>query len=517
MSLPPAVKVDKLEAQHADYRYYKPFWDIISDLREGATAITRKSELYLPKRPGEDEAIYRLRLAKLSYTPVMANAIREFTAKLAAAPVYVEGSDEVFINAFRDSTDGKGRDEAELLNLIFSVLLYFGRVFVAVDRPNLGLNPRSAFEDLGIYNQPYVTVYEPLNVTNWGDDWYLTRQLVNDYQPLEEPRKLARWTIWTAEEIAVYEAPVKLNNQGVISDVLVNSTWAGVATEKALVPLKTSVKHGLGKCPMLSLTLPQEMWTGSNVYLKQLQHMRIESSWTDAGTMAGTIQRIFTPTPPPPADDPRVVYEEPDYSQIKTDNAHVLVGADFKFVESSGTAIASLTDQLETIERQIKALVSMSYSSVAKATFVQSGASKQVDQAHLSDSMKAYGKKVIQLYQDILQLVCKVAGKPEDVAVFGLDTYDNDTVEGMLDRASQIMAVIDLIPPTALKLWYGKLTSLMTGSRSEDMDKAIAEELDDIFSDAGLDLNNPEDLDKVAQALGLAPEDILEVANVQGE
>lgn len=512
MSLPPAVKVDKLEVQHDDYKYFKPVWETIADLREGATAIVKKAAVYLPKRPGEQEDVYQLRLAKISYTPVMSTAIREFTAKLAGAPIHIEGGDPEWLQQFRDSTDGKGRDENELLNVIFSTLLYFGRVFVAVDRPKLGLTPRSAFEDQSLANQPYTTVYEPLYVINWGEDWHITRQIITANQPLQEAKQLARWTVWDNEAITVYEAPVKLDpRNGGITDVQIGSEWVHVGSERALVPAVDIVNHNLGECPLVSLQLPNEMWTGNSVYLKQLQHFRIESSWTDTGVMAGTIQRVFTPMPAPPADDPRVVYEEPDYSQIKADNAHVLVGAGFQFVESSGQAIANLSLQLETIERQIKAIVSMSYAS-GNGALQQSGVSKQVDLVMLQDSMKAYGSKVAQMYQDILQLVARVANQPDNISVFGLDAYTSDSLSDMLSATTQIETVAERIPTTALKLWYSKLVNLMSGSKSSEVDRQIAEEIDQIYQDdQGLDPNNPDDIKALMTTFGLTNDEALEV------
>lgn len=514
--LPPAVKVDKLEVQHSDYKYFKPVWEAIADLREGATAIVKKAAVYLPKRPGEQEDVYQLRLAKISYTPVMSTAIREFTAKLAGAPIHIEGGDPEWLQQFRDSTDGKGRDENELLNVIFSTLLYFGRVFVAVDRPKLGLNPRSAFEDQGLANQPYTTVYEPLYVINWGEGWYITRQIITANQPLQEAKQLARWTVWDKEAITVYEVPVKLDpRNGNITDIQIGSEWVHVGSERALVPAVGEVRHSLGECPLVSLQLPNEMWTGNSVYLKQLQHFRIESSWTDTGVMAGTIQRVFTPMPAPPADDPRVVYEEPDYSQIKADNAHVLVGAGFQFVESSGQAIANLTSQLETIERQIKAIVSMGYASGDRGALQQSGLSKQVDLVMLQESMKAYGSKVAQLYQDVLQLMAMMARKPSNISVFGLDAYGSDTMQDMLEQSSLIETVAERIPTTALKLWYAKLVNLMSGSRSSEIDRQIDEELEEIFyeGEAELDPNNPDDVQALADAFGLTNDEALAVIN----
>lgn len=512
--LPDAVRANLLEIRHEDYSYHEHTWRVIQDIREGTVAILKKVREYLPKRPGEEEELYKLRTEKASWTPVMSTAIRELTTKLAGAPIHISGGDSDFWKAFREDTNGKGRDEQELLSHIFSSLLYFGRLYVAVDRPVLETLPRSAYEDKNLKTLPYVSLYEPLAVTNYGEGWYMTRQVDSVVLPLEPPKTIATWVIWDAEAVTKYQAEVRLQD-GAIHEVKVGSKWLRLDNKDALVPRVSRTEHGLGASSMLYLELPTELWTGNSVYSKQLQHFRVESAWTDAGTMAGVIQRVFTPVAPKPMTDERVVYEEPDYSQIKTGNQHVLVGADFKFQESPGTAIANLTDQLETIERQIRAIVSMSQGSVSKEALEQSGASKSLDREPLEDTMKSYGTKVAKFYQDILELVAKLGKQPEDITVAGLSDYGTDNLGTMLEQTEKLVPISDKLPGTAQKLWYGKLANLMAGSRTSETDQQIQEELEDIFQELA-EQEEPEETkeDPVAALMAefdLTEEEALEV------
>ena len=481
-----AVSLQQLEYKRPEYVYFLSTWETIADLKEGAVAMLRNVQKYCPQRVDEDEDLYNARLAKFAYTPVMSNAIREFTSKLAGAPLHLSGiDDQDFWQTFRDNTNGQRqsqrRNENELINQLFSSLLYYGRVYVAVDTPAQAVTPRSEYEASLYGLLPYVLVYEPQHVPNWGNDWFLTKQFYTDAQPLQMPRTMCRWCVWTPESVKVYESEVMTHatSNWVIERVNVAGQWIMANNGQVTVPLVSEWNHGLGRCPMTTLTLPTELWTGNSVYTKQLQHTLIESGWTEAGSVAGTIQRIFTPQPPPQMDDPRFTYEQPDYSELsQVGNNHVLIGADYRFVESSGVAIKATSDQLAIIESQIKDLVSMQFASVPpdkSGANQQSGAAKQVDQTMLQDAMKSYGSKVVSLYKDILSIVAELVGKAAPTAS-GLDSYSTDNLGDMVDQSTKLAGLP--IPATATKIWYGKLANLMVGSISPEDEEAIQHELE---------------------------------------
>ncbi|MFB2876875.1 hypothetical protein [Floridanema aerugineum] len=484
--LPEKVLAKRLEQKHTDYDYYKEAWETIAQLREGSPAILQNATKYCPRRPGEAEDIYQIRLSKLSYTPLMSYHIFQYVSKLISAPVYLSGvENESYWAKWRSSVDAKGLDELGFLSNIFSCLLYFGRCYIALDLPSQVKKYRSHWEAQDDQTMPYVLLYEPLDVLNWSDDsWYITRQVETTGDALDEPKIVCRWLVRTKEEVSRYSAEVKVNSAGRPVEILSDTKWLPIDHPNAVVYQDSQWLHGLGRCPILCLELPSEAWIGKAVYRKQVQHLQIESAWTDTGTMAGIIQRLYTPTPPVAQTDPRVVYQpQPDYNQLsKADNAHILIGSNFEFKESSGSAIGNLSSQLQIIEGQLKYLASMSFASVTKGAVMQSGTSKGFDMAMMADAMKAYGAKVRQFYEDILQLVAKLSNSSEDIRVHGLSTYSVDNLETMLTQAEKLES-LPLLPPTVKRIWYGKLVNLLVGTVSPDVSVKIEEELDSILKE----------------------------------
>lgn len=505
--LPEKLTLKDLERSHPVRTAYLDTFVTISDLREGYTALKRKVTKYLPIRPGEDQDIYRLRIKKFTYTPVMTTAIREFVAKLVSSSLHISGATGSFWGEFRTSLDGAGQDELDLLTEVFTTLLYYGKCYLAVDSTVPATLPRSLAEDTQV--KPFLRVYSPLDVLNEGKDWYLTRTVTYNNSPTEDATAISRWTYFTPEEIAVYETEVQLG-YGEVGETLVaraksGGRWYQVATRSATVEKHPdSVVHNLGECPMVCLELPSELWVAHTVMSKQLQYIRIESSWDNAGDIAGTVQRVFTPTPPSPVDDPSKLYVEPDYSQLQSSNAHILIGNKFAFVESTGGAITNLTSQLETIKTQINDLVSMGYktSSDSGRANNQSGVSKQTDMTLLEDSMRSFGKKVANLYERALKLVSRWAGLNEDISVQGLDTYSVNSLEEVVTTTVSLQPLLPQLPPTVAKLWFAKLSSLMTGTVSQEDQAKIEEELEEIFA-GELDPNNPNDIQQIMDTFGV--------------
>ncbi|MBW4558433.1 MAG: hypothetical protein KME59_21410 [Trichormus sp. ATA11-4-KO1] len=525
-----------LEIQHPDYVAHSSIWRTIKDLKEGVCAIKRNVQLYLPKRPDEDSELYHMRLQKFSYTPVMSDAVNKYSAKLAGSPVHLSGADNDFWSDFRANNASPKvakRKEANLLHEIFNGLLYYSRIWAAVDRPDLGVTPRTAYESQGLPNNPYVVLYDPLDIPYWGDDWAISKHYYPEVAPFQQPKTICRWTYWGLNENIIYEAEVKLkvakDSEGNYYDTL-KSVWDAKKKEWLpwdddnlyLEPTKVW-QHNLNERMITTLTLPSEKWVCKQVYNKQVQHLRIENAWTDAGYLSGVVQRLFTPPDVPPSDDPRITYEQPDYAnELRlAGNAHILVGNGYQFVESTGSALANLQGQLDKIEQQIKELVSLHFASANTSVLDQSGASKAMDMSLLEDSMKDYGQQVISLYNSILRIVSKMLGLPE-VTATGLSSYSVDKMEDLINQLS-VIEELPYVPPTAKKITYGKLAQLMVGTASPEDEEKIKKELDELFADISnadepLETLESPDADKVtkevttkdlAEAYGFTEEEAL--------
>ncbi len=471
--LPDTALLRELEATHPEYDRLLPIWQCIDDVASGSPAFLQYPQKYLPRRPGEDDELYNNRLRKASYTPVVMPAIRRLVSKLTSAPIAISGIDKTQYpwQQLLTSMDGNGADEAQWLSDCFKQLLLYGQVAVAVDRPAVPVRSRLEAEQVA----PYCVMFPVETVRNWGDGWVLTRTVETRQLPLQEAVTVVVWTVWTDRETAVYEAPVKLDAFGRITKLQMETDWA-VPRRATVVPKLRSVS--VRRRQLVLHKLPEGMQLGFDLYPKQIQHFVIESSWTDAGSVAGSVQRVFTPAAPTPVADPRAVYETPSYSEAEFGNSHVLVGAGFRFEESTGSAIAALTSQLETIERQIRTIASLEAGSVSKGTLEQSGRSKELDQVALQESMRSYGSRVCQMLEDVLQVAASLSGQPETIRVTGLSEYTTGNLESMLDGCDQVLKIAPWLPDTALAFWFTKLALLMVGSPSPEQQESIRVEMD---------------------------------------
>jgi hypothetical protein len=495
--LPDTATIVQIEQFHALYQAFKPTWELIDIFREGAKAVEENLFRFFPKRPGEDTLTYNLRLSKHSYTPILSKIVRSFVAKLMNAPITLSGIDpeDQFWSAVLNDIDGNGSDQDALLTKVFSSLLYFGKVGIGVDTAEVAAQPRSLAEDPNV--PPRVIVYEASNIVQWGTKWYLTKQYNDINEPLQPNRRVVTYTFWMPNETVAYSAEVTTGLDGLINTVLVDGQRYDPA--KAQMNARRLV-HNLGRPTFEVATIEPELCLGMQLYGKQRQHLIIESSWTDAGSIAGTVQRLFTPEKQQVADDPRTIHKDkpdtPDFG-----NARVLIGDDFRFVEATGGAVGNLTAQLDKIEAQVASVVSLGYEGNQGAN--QSAAAKEVDQAILNDTMRRYGRAVRSPYQRTLQTIADLSGRRETVQVNGLDTFNVSSLDGMVTLGNNLLPLMDDIPPTALRIWFGKLCDMLAGLPSPDDANAIQDELANRFDAGALDPNNPEDVAAVKAAFGL--------------
>ena len=449
MTYPIQVRLRDLERTHNDYELYRDAWQTLDDFRQGPAIVAAKAAHYLPRRPGEPAEAYNHRLSKFVYTPVVATAIREFVSELVSAPLYLEGTQGPWWTKWLTRIDGYRMDLTRFVTEVFSHLLFFGRVYVSID------TPRGPGRSLAESSDPYILIYPATQVINWGEGWYLSRQVAWRTEPLEEPKQVLQFTYWCRDGIRRYE-------------------WTKGAYAQLVAEVPTS------ECRMVCLQVPGYLWAGNNLYLKQLEHLWIESAWVESGSVAGIVQRIFTPQAPVALDDPRVLYQAPELP--KFDSQHILVGQDYRVVESTGAALGSLQSQLDTIERQVRHLVSMGYARDAQAT---SGLSKEYDRSIQEYTMRDYGLQVVQLVQAVFQVVARSAGMPDDISCQGLDSYSLDNLGSMVDITGKLIPFADGLPQTTQKVWVSKLSRLMTGTLSRQDEQQLAQELEDIYQAKG--------------------------------
>lgn len=486
--------IENLNTYHDDYLFYYDSWLTLADFREGAPAVKKVPWKYLTRRVAEEPDVYQARLNNLTFTPVASNAIRAFVTTIESAPLslrYPKENDVDFWTRFVKNIDGHGATDRAWLVSTFSSLLYFGRVFSVVELPQSSM-ARSLYEQEASGLLPRVVNYEPLDVIDYShNEWYKIRQLVTRSSPLKGKQRFLQYRIYDAEAVYTYEAEVRTQtvtplsyrvvpeycdiNYDNITQINVNGQWVGFSKTSQISMKGEPIYHNLGQPPVIECALKPELWTGKDVYSKQHQYMKIESSYTEAGEYAGTIVRIFTPTPPAPLNDWRGgANEAQDFTELTPDNNHILIGQNYQLVESTGAALGNLEGQLNKIEAQIKAIVNLEHSTGDSASAErQSGTAKDYDRDLWESCVKTYGSTLKRHAQGVMVITGKLVSKPEP-EVTGLNSFRINNANELLDQTVKLP--VDL-PSTARRLWYERLISVLLGNVSEEDEAAIREEL----------------------------------------
>jgi hypothetical protein len=492
---PQIATLKQLEAKNPDYIALAPLYQTIDDLVLGGNVMDAKKEQYLLKRPGEDAELYRLRISKFVYTNILGDCLRELTDKVSGAELHVDGisGDDTpeatakFWSTWRDHTDGYNRKERGLLNQLFLTLLKFKTAYCLIDKPAAPLEPVNRLQEEALGLTPYAALISPLEIYDWqldGDrlQWAKIRQVTTDYQPLGDRVTRITWTFIDSTQIVKYSARVELGRDGSIKKLIDNAARNG---QEDAVALTSRVSHGRKKIPLIRCELPDNKWASKDAYLKALQYLQIENGWTDTASIAGYVQRLFKPQVKPDDDISATYTDDDEYvSQIKSSNAHILIGDDFRFVEIAGSSLKTIRDSvLEPIKGEIKAIISLGNVSAAKGVMEQSGTSKSFDYAQFNDALRAYGEILVNYYQDILRAVAEAAGyDSETISVSGLDTFDLDTLDTLLAQTKELINYEDRIPATAMKLWMGKIVAQMHRSASAKQQEEMGKELEDLFA-----------------------------------
>lgn len=486
MDYPSTLNLQSLESQHTDYKAKSKVYDRLDDLVSGGYQIERKKTEYLQSRPGEDPALYAVRIKRFTYTNHLGSAIGHQTSKLASGTVSVENADDPFWARFRAGTDRKkSRSESELLSELFRTIQVFGSVFSLIDKPKSPLlqeriQTKKQEESLGL--DPYICVYSPLFVTNWGEndddlEWVKIRTTHEESCRFGKPKTVIEWKFIDATSIAIYRAYVRLDANGKISGVI-DADGNNVEGDKVYLS-GDPIVHGFGRLPIVRSILPADMWAANNAYLLAMQHLDLENSRYDAGVMS-YIQRTFKPEVRPDSDFDATYAD--DESPIKTGNAYILRGDRFDFNESSGSVVGTLGAYLEEIRHSIFALFGLEAATAKNGARDASGVSKKMDFALQEVLLRAYGSFLIDQYQAILRLVSIAAGQNEVPQVSGLDSFDIESLEGALAIAQLIPGNLDkLLPPTAIKLFAKQLAGLLVKRVSADQQSEIDGEVEEMF------------------------------------
>ena len=462
MDYPTHLKYKQLMSSAADYSEREKFHFDVQTLYKGGRHIEARKADFLQKRLDEDAEVYKIRLERFVYTNIFASVLTRILSRFSTGEIFLSGISDSYADAwarFRESTDGHGCDEHELVAELLKHLLLYQDCHIQIDKPLSESQPlnRAQEEAMGLDSATTI-IYSPYELLARGDDWYKFLVIEEVSQPFGEPLHKATWRFIDDEAIAEYTEIVELKDGKIVALL---TTGQRVPVVDALsIPISSYRLHGFTGIPVVSRALPDEKYAAGQIYLKLKQHLAIENSLTDTAVSAGYVQRVFKPLQSN-EDHYNLVAED----ELKSDNAHMLKAESFKFEELTGSSIQTNSDLLEKIEGQVERLLCITGGAVSQGALVQSGASKAMDQDDLKTLMIAYGRTISSFYQDIMSLVAEAIGDTQaEVSVAGLDSFDLGSLGDDVEQALALIPIQENVAPTAMRNLYVRISQQLSSN-----------------------------------------------------
>lgn len=481
MDYPAKLSRKILDRTHKTYKQLSPVWDTIDDFVIGGSRIKAKADQYVQKIPGELPEVYQARIEKFTFESVMGSSVQELIRKLSTSTITITGLPEgdnniykMFFDAFRNiSGENDKPSDLILASTFFYNLINYGRIYIELEQNGRSTDNLATDLQLGII--PYINIHHPSSVINWGVDntgspWYKLKTETIIDNPFSSNLELkTEWKFIDSEKIAIYSHKKPYNDLSLIRE----DDWRVDTTE---IDLETEFPHGFSE-KIFCVEIDKDKWVGNIAYLLQEAHMRELNTGHDIRTML-YVQRTYKP---------RVSVEE-DLETISdvvetalSGNATILDVESFNFNEPSGSASKTLSEHCDKIKAGIRALYGLGVAEGTQGALERSGLSKEMDFISARDILEQYGEIIIPIFNRIFNTLKNLINYPETIFVAGLSNFQVDTLSGDIEHAIKIQEIETQLSPTALQIFYSRISKEIIGSCSPEIENIIDAEVENIF------------------------------------
>ncbi len=431
-----SLTIKQLEIAKPEKDKHDAFLRHINRLYKGGRHLIGHEKEILVPRSGETPKEFARRLELFDYVNVLGGAINELVSKFSWGDVALFG-DNILSDSytrFHDSLSPKQwlpniLREALKVQTVYAVL----EPIEVVGRFKNDAIQKAAFKNF----TPKLSTYYPSNVLLEGEGWI----------KLQSHREVVEFTGDEYKEVKVrfiddknYYTFVYHVNKDKQYRLPGMTAWTISPTEVKLTPTIQPVLAG--KYPVFKFKLPDEKYVANQVYLQQHTHTRLYNAAIDAGAATGQVYRWVTPLKE--TSGSALPYELQD--DVKLGNTTVVEAEKLGIVETSGSAIRVLLEQLTTIESSIKSTVALSGISYNDTAMKQSGVSKAFDNINLESSLREFGMLVCSFYQDIINYYALLLGDTVGMSVDGYSDFNLDNIDSALDVLQRVAAVPDISP-----------------------------------------------------------------------
>ena len=334
-----------------------------------------------------------------------------FTVQTAIRPV------QDFYTELLADCDCRGTPLLELARKVFIQTLVFRESFLLVDFPRVAGEAASrAEEDAVGKSRAYAVPYSPQQLINWkldkdGDyEWVVFRTERTYQEDLNSPDVIREqcWSYYDRENFQIY----KLASSEVNSSVAETSSPDGGGVE--LVDQGQHGLAGLGRVPLVKMSVTDGLWLANKVGLLQQEHFNKSNALSWALHMG-----LFAMP---------VIYSEREWQQIVGEAYYIQLAPNDRFgwTEPEGHVFQIAADNLDRLKDEIyRVCYLMTQAGGREARNLgQSGVSKRRDFAVTQEVLRAYGDLVKDFLGRVLQLTAQARKDPVEIEITGMDQFE---------------------------------------------------------------------------------------------
>ena len=178
MSDSPSITLPAVDAMRAD-------WAVVAPLMGGTKSMRAAGKALLPQYPGEEDDVYKQRLAQSTLLPAYSETVSNMTDRVFAEPLQIGDDVPEEIAQWCLDVDRAGNDLNAWAVALFRTAMAFGLCHVLVEYPRAeGVRTRA--DEIAADLRPYAVLIKPEQVLGWRSDGGRLTQ-VRYLEAVEEP------------------------------------------------------------------------------------------------------------------------------------------------------------------------------------------------------------------------------------------------------------------------------------------------------------------------------------------
>lgn len=444
--------LESLQIRHQEHQSESQYWALLSNMIAGGNRMKEDSKRQLLVNPdGRPDDVMRERVRLATYINKIGPVLNRFVSQLCAKQGSYKGStDEFWATFFKErmllpgDDDGRANFHALLSTSMFEALSQ-GKAIAQVDtRRKAGSYSIQAQKENGELN-PYVVLHPREALWDWeiSNDGF-------DYTKLHQfKRKRLRWNakLIPIHEFTIYErieddkifvskysvTPSKDEVIGIFEDIDLLKEEDVIITTEIEDELIFSF-NGKFKFPVVTLTLPEKLWVGSQLYEPQKSFFN-QTAALEWGIFTSNFAM-------PVINGIEDEDDNPLEGQRWGDGYYLLLrqGQTLSWTERPGGAFSTALNYRGEIKRDIFDTLQQIAMSASDGTAIiaRSGESKREDRRPEQILLETYGQMLCIYAGQILD--CAAIAHAEDIAwdVKGFNDFLND---GILEYIAEFTAI----------------------------------------------------------------------------